>query len=46
MTSGPYEVEFDLNEFRALGDAVEVIVGSFAGEARCRLSRRTLDLVK
>jgi hypothetical protein len=46
MTAGPYEVEFDLNAFRALGDAVEVIVGSFAGEARCRLSRRALDLVK
>jgi len=46
MTAGPYEVEFDLNAFRALGDAVEVIVGSFAGEARCRLSRRALDMVK
>jgi len=43
---GPFEAEFDLNAFHALGDTVEVIVASFSSEARCRLTRRALDLLK
>jgi len=46
MRSGPLEVDFDLNAFRALGDAVEVIIASSRGEARCRLSARALEQVK
>jgi len=46
MRFGPLEASFDLNAFRALGDAVEVIVASFMGEGRCRLSTKALEQVK